>query len=118
MTSGLVCPYVQCDHPISSQSSQNRFVLFFLRPSFRSSDPLACFKIPRHDDWDVNEAYQRIGGGVLLESSCLVLLCRTVDQVIAGGKGTSTFMRNSLDVCFGAVLGLNVDKRRSGWRSK
>jgi hypothetical protein len=56
----------------------------------------------------VNEAYQRIGGGVLLESSCLVLLCRTVDQVIVGGKGTSTFMRNSLDVCFGAALGLNV----------
>ena len=75
-------------------------------------------KIPRHDDWDVSEAYQRIDGVVPLESSCLVPLCRTVDDVIVGGKGTSTFMTNSLDVCVCGDVGSERDQRRSGWRSK
>lgn len=75
-------------------------------------------KIPRRDDWDVSGAYQRIDGVVPLESSCLVPLCRTVDHVIVGGKGTSTFMRNSLDACVCGGVGSERGKRCSGWWSK
>jgi hypothetical protein len=76
-------------------------------------------KIPRHDDWDVSEAYQRIDGVVPLESSCLVPLCGTVDHVIVGGKGTSTFYDEFLGrVCVCGGVGSERDQRHSGWRSK
>jgi hypothetical protein len=65
-------------------------------------------KIPRHDDWDVSEAYQRIDGVVPLESFCLVPLCRTVDHVIVGGKGYIYLYEEFLGRVFGGALGLNV----------
>ena len=67
-------------------------------------------KIPRHNGWDMKpRPCQRIDDVVPVESSRPVPLCRTVDHVIAGGTGASTFMRNPLAVCVCvAAFGLNV----------
>jgi hypothetical protein len=88
----LECPGIQSDHPVSTPSYQSQ--LFFLPSSFIPFVPIKVLKISRHDDWDVSKTCQRIDSVVPLESPCLVPLCKTVDHVIAGGMGTSPFMRN------------------------
>jgi hypothetical protein len=75
-------------------------------------------KILRHDDWDVSEVYQRIDDVVPLKSSPLVPLGRTVDHVIVGGKGKSTFMRNSLDVCVAALDLIMISDVRDGGQNE
>ena len=75
-------------------------------------------EIPRHDDWDVSETYQRIDGVVPLESSLPRTTVQDRGPRNSWWEGYIYFHEEFLGRVFGAALGSERDKRRSGMAVK